>query len=138
MFQAIRDIQTAFRSAGLKCGVENTGGNWVLQSGMTGKKATYHFLFIKEDDQGNDVAVRVIGLATIPKHRFDNAYEVLNRLQKKFRFIRFTLRSDGIVVVEYDFPATFEPIGKGAVEILIRLTQILDDCYPELMRATWS
>lgn len=138
MYQAIREIQTEFRKAGLKCGVENKEDSWILQAGMAGEKATYQFLFIKKGESGNDVSVLVLGLPTFPRDKILKAYRVLNDLQEEYRFIRFTVRSEGHVVAEYDFPTAFAPIGGGAVEMILRLTKILDECYPVIARAVWS
>ena len=138
MYESIREIQKTFLEKDLKCRVEQMGENWVLKAGVKGKNCLYEFLFIKSDDIGNDVAVRVFDFVKFPKEQMAAACETLNDLQITYRFVRFSLREDGNVIVEYDFPAEYAPIGEGAAEIMIRLTQILDQCYPVLMKAIWN
>jgi hypothetical protein len=50
----------------------------------------------------------------------------------KYRFIRFSIDKDGGINAEYDFPTTYEDIGKGAVEMCLRMTMTLDDCISRL------
>lgn len=138
MYKSIEEIQIAFNEAGLKHSVEEIGTNWLLRAGVSGNAAQYDFLFIKDDDRGNDVAVRIGHVVKYPKERFAKAYETLNSLQVKYRFIRFTLDDEGNVNVEYDFPTAYTAIGPGAVEILVRLVKILDECYSDLMRSIWA
>lgn len=138
MYAAIQQIKDAFDKADLKNGVDQVGNNWVLKAGINGKASTYMFLFIKTEESGNDVAVRIFNLVRYPNGPTDQAYETLNRLQAKYRHIRFVLQDDGNVNVEYDFPTCYKNIGQGAIEILVRLSSVLDDCYPELMRSVWN
>lgn len=138
MYQAISEIHRAFDKAGLKHSVENRGSHWSVESGMSGEASTYNFIFYKTDDSGNDVSVRVFRLATVPQNKRIEAYRCINRLQQKYRYVRFVLDDDGDVNMEYDFPASYSPIGEGAVEMFTRCTAILDKVYPELMRMLWA
>ena len=138
MYKSIMDIQAEFQKNNLKHKVEQVGENWLLRAGVNGKAATYSFLFIKDDDVGNDVAVRIFDIVKFPENRRDKGYEILNRIQQQYRYIRLNMNDEGEVNAEYDFPVEYSNIGQGAIEILIRITQILDDVYPDMMRAIWG
>ena len=138
MYQAIASIQEAFQKANLKFSVDQVGNNWILRAGVNGSASVYHFLFIKSDETGSDIALRIFNQVKFPPHAIQRGYEVLNDLQLKYRHIRFVLDKDGNVNVEYDFPTAYQPIGDGAVEMLVRLTKVLDECYPVLMRSVWN
>lgn len=84
------------------------------------------------DDNGQDVELRILKISNCPRYRTDQALEVLNELQMKYRYLRFTIDDDGYIAGEYDFPSTYENIGKGAVEMCLRLTMILDDCISRI------
>lgn len=132
MNSAIQEIQKAFNVAGLKHDVQQLGDKSILITGMTGKADTYRFFLIKENDKGNDVALRIVKIVNCPSYRHDEAREVLNELQLKYRFLRFTIDKDGDVHGEYDFPTCYDDIGRGAVEMCLRLTLILDSCIAKL------
>lgn len=134
MFRSIKEIHQAFDRAGIKHKVEENRSHWILITGMTGDHSKYQFLFIKSDDKGNDVVVRSLPIVSVPRSRYDQAYELLNSLQQEYRFIKFILDKDGDVIVAYDFPVAYPDIGQGAVEILLRMAKIVDNCYPKLAR----
>ena len=138
MYTAIQEIQETFEEKGLKHRIEQVDDSWILRAGVAGKSTRYEFLFVKEREEGNDVAVRVFDYARIPEGKRDQIWETLNEFQIKYRYTRFCMKDDGNVLVEYDFPVEFSPIGEGAAELLIRMTKIMDECYPILMKAIWS
>lgn len=132
MNSAINEIHKAFNDAGLKHDVQEIGGKTILITGLSGKADNYRFFLIKDDDNGQDVALRILKISNCPRYRTDQALEVLNELQMKYRYLRFTIDGDGDIAGEYDFPSTYENIGKGAVEMCLRLTMILDDCISRI------
>lgn len=132
MNSAINEIHKAFNDAGLKHDVQEIGGKTILITGLSGKADNYRFFLIKDDDNGQDVELRILKISNCPRYRTDQALEVLNELQMKYRYLRFTIDGDGDIAGEYDFPSTYENIGKGAVEMCLRLTMILDDCISRI------
>lgn len=138
MYQSIVEIQNAFQQRNLKHSVDQVGEDWVLRAGVNGKASSYTFLFIKDDDVGNDVAVRIFDIVKFPPERRDKGLALLNNIGREYRFIRLNMNDAGEVSAQYDFPVEYGNIGEGAIEILIRFTQILDECYPQLMKAIWG
>jgi type III secretion system FlhB-like substrate exporter len=138
MYKAIAEIHEVFNKRNIKHKVDQADNIWLVRAGMGGKASTYDFLFIKTDDVGNDVAVRVFKVAKFSESARDKGLEVINEIQQRYRYARFNLDDDGDVNVEYDFPAAYPNIGEGAFDMLIRLTTVMDECYPQLMRAVWG
>lgn len=134
MHSAISEIHKAFIDAGLKHDVQQVEGQSILITGMSGNADNYKFFYIKNNDGGNDVALRIFKISSCPKDQLDRVREALNELQLKYRFLRFTIDDDGDINGEYDFPTCYEDIGKGAVEMCLRLTMILDDSISTLKR----
>lgn len=134
MHSAISEIHKAFTDAGLKHDVQQVEGQSILVTGMSGNADNYKFFYIKNNDGGNDVALRIFKISSCPKDQLDRVREALNELQLKYRFLRFTIDDDGDINGEYDFPTCYEDIGKGAVEMCLRLTMILDDSISTLKR----
>ena len=134
MNSAINEIHKAFAEAGLKHDVQQVGSNSIVITGMTGKADTYRFFFVKDGDVGNDVALRIAKISHCPRYQLERAREVLNEIQNQYRFLRFIIDDDGDINCQYDFPTSYEEIGKGAVEMSLRLTMILDECISKLKR----
>lgn len=138
MYKCIQEIHETFDSVGVKHDVEEHNGRWVINTGMTAKGKKYRYLFIQTDDSGNDVAFRSAPIANFPENKRQDGYMLVNELCGEYRFAKFVLDDDGDLMVEYDFPLALQPIGKSALEILIRVTQILEDCHSRIMQAVWS
>ena len=138
MNKCIQDIHAEFDRVGIKHSVEQVSGKWVISTTINGKSHAYRFLLIKADDAGNDISVRTAPVVSFSRDKFDTAYNLMNSFQQEYRFVKFVMDDDGDVNVQFDFPLAYEPIGPGAVEVVVRITKILDDCYPKMMREIWS
>lgn len=135
MYNAIRKVHEAFEKAGIKHGVDQAGPLWVITTGMSGEHHTFRFLVIQENDKGNDINIRAMTIASVPPHRIERTYKVLNDIQQKFRYVRLVIDKDGDIHATYDFPLIYPDIGQGALEVLLAMAKILDDAYPMLQRA---
>lgn len=67
-------------------------------------------------------------------------HKLLNEWNREYRYICFTVGGDGELIGMYDVPLsiTDECLGGVAFEMIIRMPQIVDDVYPEIMRAIWA
>lgn len=95
--------------------------------------------FISRDDD-NDVAVRVFAIISVNEEKRQQVLQEVNAVNCKVRHIKFLLDEDGDLNAEYDFPVNLadEQVGKVAVEMFARLMHILNDLYPDSMRAMWQ
>ena len=98
---------------------------------------SYRIRFISRDDD-NDVAVRVYGLVTVGEENRAKVLPTLNNLNARFRYIKFVMDDDGDINLEYDYPVRCPNPVASAEEIIIRIVKMVDEAYPELMRAMWS
>jgi len=96
----------------------------------------YRIRFISNDDD-NDVAVRVYKLFSVEENQVEKILPVINRLNSQYRFVKFVCDEDRDVNIEYDYPQTSSHPEESAEEIVIRIVRIIDEAYPELMRALW-
>ncbi len=138
MFQVTSEIYAAFQEAGLKCTVEEGEERCAIKAGISGDHCNYRVYLISRDAESNDFALRVFQLANIPEGKKGAVLSVLNDMHEKFRFFKFVVDEDGDLNVEYDFPKEGGDPGKAAVEMVIRLMQIVDDIYPPVMKVLWS
>ena len=97
----------------------------------------YHIEFINASDS-NDTAVRAFDLVTVSPNKRGQLLKALNTLNCKYRYVKFTLNQENGINLEYDYPFSGSHPEESALEMVIRLTKIVDDAYPELMHAMWS
>ena len=114
---------------------ENSRDVW-LQFGID-NGGSYRIRFISRDDD-NDVAVRVFGMVTLKEEQWSKVLPALNKLNAKYRYVKFVLDSDGDVNLEYDYLMRDPDPAASAKELVIRIVKIVDEAYPEIMHALWS
>ena len=134
MFYATQAIRNALLEMNLKISLDETDKASVVKVLFPLKcRAPVEIRFISTDND-NDVAVRV-DLMRVGKEQTDAVLTVLNKLNRKYRYAKFTLNSEDDVTVEYDMPIKNELVGETAKEILERFLQIIQEAHPEILRA---
>ena len=98
---------------------------------------SYRINFISTDDD-NDVAVRVFSLINVNDSQKPKMITALNELNCQFRYVKFSCDSDGDVNLQYDFPVSCKDPASCCRELIIRINDIIEKSYPEIMRAMWS
>jgi len=139
MYQATQSIYNELRKdANLKVFIDetDTSSNVWLQFGIK-NGGNYRIRFISKDDD-NDVAVRVFSLVEVDESKQAKVLPIINQLNSKYRFVKFVLDSDGDINLEYDYLVRCPNPAVSAREIVIRIVKIVDEAYPELMRAMWA
>lgn len=139
MYKMTRSIHDVLNQKnGLKVFMDETdsSSNAWLQFGVK-NGGSYKIRFISRDDD-NDVAVRVYSLINVDEPRRIKMLPLLNDLNCKYRYVKFVLDKDGDVNLEYDYPIHCPNPAASAGEIAVRFAKIIDDIYPELMRALWG
>ena len=94
--------------------------------------------FIFEED-GESVAIRVFDIVKVPEEKVDMIYPAINSLNKHFRFAKFVLDTDdNTIQAEMDAAFRSNDVGEICNELLIRMVDICDKAYPDLMKALWA
>ena len=138
MFKMTQIIYDALQEAGLKVFVdelERSSAVWA-QFGIE-NGGSYKIRFISTDDD-NDVAVRVFGILKADETNRHKLLPVLNALNAKYRYVKFIMDGDGDVNLEYDYLLNCPDPSASAPEIIARFVKIIDEAYPDLMRAMWA
>lgn len=139
LFRATREIAAYFTEKNVKFDVRRADNMSVLETGMRGTNVNaIKLVFISRDDD-SDVAIRSFNITPkIPEDKKSVVLEAMNKLNSKYRFVKFALDDDGAISVSYDVPTSAGEVGGIAFEMLVRLVKIIDESYPELMKAIWS
>lgn len=94
--------------------------------------------FIFEED-GESVAIRVFDMVKVPAEKVDVMYPAINAVNKRFRFAKFVLDTDdNTIQAELDAAFRSRDVGEICYELLIRMVDICDTAYPDLMKALWA
>lgn len=135
---ATRAIQETFEEKGVKFRVKEVGDSSVVEAGFSidnGPSVVVRFI---SPDDDNDVAIRIFELISVTEDKRANVQAALNKLNHKYRYLKFVMDDDGDVNVENDLCLCTSNVGPVCFEIFARAMQILDDAYPVMMRALWE
>ncbi|MCD8192406.1 MAG: YbjN domain-containing protein [Oscillospiraceae bacterium] len=83
-------------------------------------------------------AFRCFNFAKAPKDRFGHAMIACNELNKKYKWVKFYLDDDGDVTAENDAILDAATCGEVCFELMIRMTQIVNEAYPVIMKAIYA
>ena len=96
-------------------------------------------IFFKFDESDTHVHLEGMDFVTVPKDKFDAIYPVLNELNDKYVHVKFVLdTSDGEINARDDDIIQLDSCGPECFELMIRMVQIVEDAYPQIMKAMWS
>ena len=115
---------------------ENNSTVW-LQFGIE-NGPSYRIKFISTSDNDNDVAVRVFSIISVDDEKKAKILPALNRINSHYRFVKFVIDNDNDINIEYDFLQSAVRVEASAEELIIRIVRIIDEAYPELMKALWT
>ncbi|MBQ7886275.1 MAG: YbjN domain-containing protein [Clostridia bacterium] len=136
--KATQEIYDALKAQGLKAFIEENGELSTVYAGFSMENgAPIQIRFISTDED-NDVAVRVTELMRVEAERVKTILPVLNRINNKYRYVKFILDGDNDIGVQYDLPLAGDHLGACAVEMIARFVKIIREAYPELMRTIWQ
>lgn len=91
------------------------------------------------DDSDRTVAIRAFDLCKIPADKVANLYETCSDLNKQFRWIKFYVdKSDNTINAANDAVVSPDTVGSEVYELVMRTCNIVDEAYPELMKAMWA
>ncbi|MCC8046019.1 MAG: YbjN domain-containing protein [Clostridiales bacterium] len=83
-------------------------------------------------------ALRCFNFAKVPKDRLGHALIVCNELNKKYKWVKFYVDDDGDMTAEDDAIIDVETCGEECLELMIRMTQIVNESYPVVMKAIYG
>ena len=138
VYNASKLIQEAFEDNKIKCRINETKSTSAVEAGYSGSNVSgITMRFISTDDD-NDVACRIFSFLKVPESKRGAVLEAMNTLQRKYRYVTFTLDDDNEIHIGHDLPVRTVNVGDVCVEMFIRMAKIADDAYPIFMKAIWS
>ncbi len=138
-FQAIKEIQKVMDEKGAVYEVEQIGDRAILSAAFSIEHGPLAKVCFVTGKQERDVAVRLFSLAHV-KDVTLTIWDALNTCNAEYRFVKFVVDEDGDINMEMDFPeeTKMDSVGPMAFEMFVRMMQIADEVYPELMKAIWT
>ena len=139
IYKATKLVAAAFEQENLKHAVRETEAFSFVDASFTGNNCTVRIRFINSDDD-NDVKVLTENFAKFPASKRAKGLELINDLNRHYKYVKFAIDDDGDLTAQYDLPvsADDENLGKMVIEIAMRCAKIVDDSYPKIMQSIWG
>ena len=111
---------------------------FVLKITYTGANFSTIPIYIYFDEDGDaNIAVKSWNVANFAGQR-DAAIVLCNELNEKYRWVKFYVDEDADVVAELDAMIPEQNCGPVCMNVVRRVTSVVDDAYPFFMRELWG
>lgn len=137
MGDAIRLTKAYFDSRDFKYREVRNGTGLMVGMGGLDHKGRMDVVVVFDDDD-SAVGVRAFDICSVSPDKVDKIYEVCSDLNARFRWVRFYVDSDNSITAADDAVIQLATVGEEVFELVARMTSIVDDAYPELMKALWT
>ena len=95
--------------------------------------------YVLFDDNDRTVGIKAFDICKIPKDKVDSLYKICSELNEQYRWVKFYVEErDNTITAEDDAVVQADTAGDEIFELVRRLIRIVDEVYPELMKALWS
>lgn len=91
-----------------------------------------------DKNESNTVQLYSFEIASFKEDKFAAGLLACNALNARFRWVKFYLDSDRDVIAEMDAVVDYNSVGEECFELVIRMVGIIDEAYPEFMKAMWQ
>ena len=113
-------------------------GASIVVCGFNGKHNARYDVMVIFDKSEKSAGLRVFQLAGVDEEKRGEMLKVINRANCAYRWIKLTMSDAGQVNAEADAVITPETVGPVCIEVMLRMVNILNDVYPDIMRAAWA
>ena len=88
---------------------------------------------------GGDIKILTEGFAKIPAEKMAAGCAAVNSLNQRYRYIKFLLDDEGHIFADWDLPESVsnEAAAQIVIEMVVRMMQIVDEAYSEIMDIIW-
>ena len=91
-------------------------------------------LFFDKEDK--NVAIRSFNICKVEEAKKAKIYQVMSKLNDDFRWVKFSIdENDNTVTASTDAVIRMDVAGEICYELVFRMVNIVDDAYPEIMKA---
>ena len=138
MTKSIEKVKEYFASKQLKAReVDNGEALRVGFSGMENAGAVEIIIFFDEDDSA--IALRSFNLLTVGEEMKPKLYKICSELNARFRWVKFFIdENDNTITVAEDAVTQLDSVGEETFELVLRMTHIIEEAYPALIKAKFS
>ena len=113
-------------------------GDVLVQMSWNAENAPTIEIYVILDGDGESCAIRALPQVRVPEAKLEGMWALENSLNGRFRWARFYTDNDNDVVLQCDAVLTEATAADVCFELSLRLLNIADEAYPEMMKQLWA
>ena len=95
------------------------------------------FFVIDEDDA--HAHLRGLNFVTVPEDKTERMYKVVNKLNDEYNWVKFIVDEEHATIAARDDAVIhLDSCGEECYELMMRMVGIVQEAYPEIMKALWA
>lgn len=91
-----------------------------------------------DSDGENLVTFKSYSIGHVKDDKLSAALVACNAMNAQFRWIKFYIDDDQDIACQCDALVDMESVGSECLQLVERMVGIMDDAYPEFMKAFWA
>ena len=95
-------------------------------------------IIIDFDDDGDSVHFVALGIARVPENKIANVLLALNQTNMNYRWVKWFVNDNRNIMADCDAVIEDQTVNDECLEIVLRLVNIVDAVYPDLMKAIYA
>ncbi|MCR5237769.1 MAG: YbjN domain-containing protein [Lachnospiraceae bacterium] len=96
-------------------------------------------IFVCFAEDGTDAQFTGIDFVKIPENKVDIIYKVCNTCNDMYRWVKFVWNEEKkYITCQADAAIQLDSCAEECFGIVMRMAKIVDEAYPEFMKAMWS
>ena len=138
MNMASKATQAFFDSEGIKYELlnEDTG---LIRLGFTMENKDSLSIFLDFSADGTSVSLVSFEIAKAPVEKKYKMFELCNSLNKRYKWVRFYYDEEkAMITAQDDAVIQLDSCGEEIIRCCIQMKHIVDEAYPEIMRAIFA
>ena len=138
MLLLIEDLMRKFNEVGIASEIGRRGTVCSVLAGLKTKKVRNLYAEFLVNADSEDVGIYIFDIASVMEEHRPDVLEMLNYINTNYRYVRFFIGESDTVCAACDVPKTATDIPATAVELFVRMSQLVDECYPYIMKSMWG
>lgn len=135
--ERLNDFSAFLNDRGLKYTIENENALSLAFGGgdfsFSHVKIIVHF-----DDGGNSAHFLALDVAKAPEAKAANAMVACNTLNQNYRWVKWYVSDSRDIIVDADAVIDDSTASQECHEVVLRMVNIIDGAYPQVMSAIFS
>ena len=104
-----------------------------------GLKNTQIAVFFQFSDDDTDAHIEGREFAKIPSDQIEKAYKICNNLNDSYRWVKFVWDEQANdLACRCDAVIQLDSCAEEVYELMARMATIVDEAYPQIMKALWA